>query len=149
MKRTFLGLVACISILSSCKNEPKQTPEQQPASVNTTQCYSYATDKDTVSLKLTFEGNEVMGDLSYKYFQKDQSKGTLIGVMTGDTLFAIYTFTSEAVESTREVAFLKKGNDLVEGYGNVQEKDGLVIFANKGSLDFSSKILLKLVECGK
>lgn len=77
-------------------------------------------------MKLTLTGNEVTGDLACKYFQKDQNKGTLRGVMIGDTLFATYTFTSEGIESSREVASLKKDNDLVEGYGDVQEKNGML-----------------------
>lgn len=149
MKKIFLGLIACISIFTSCKNEPKQTPEQQTEPVNTAQCYSYITDKDTVSMKITLIGNEVTGDLAYNYFEKDKNEGTLRGKMAGDTLFATYTFTSEGTESTREVAFLKKGTDLVEGYGDAQEMNGMMIFTSKASLDFSSKIILKLVECGK
>lgn len=144
MKKTFLILLACISLLTSCKNEPKQT-----SPVSTAQCYSYITDKDTVSMKLTIMGDEVTGDLSYKYFQKDQNKGTLRGAMRGDTLFAIYTFMSEGAESSREVAFLRKGSDLVEGYGDVQEMDGKVVFTNRTSLDFSSSVVLKLVDCDK
>lgn len=100
-------------------------------------------------MKLTIMGDEVTGDLSYKYFQKDQNKGTLRGAMRGDTLFGIYTFMSEGAESSREVAFLKKGNDLVEGYGDVQEMEGKVIFTNRTSLDFSSSVVLKLVDCDK
>jgi hypothetical protein len=149
MKTTFLGLIACISILTSCKNEPKQTPEQLPQPVSIAQCYSYTTEKDTVSMKLTLIGNEVTGDMKYNYFEKDKNKGTLRGVMNGDTLFAVYKFTSEGMESSREVAFLKKGNDLVEGYGDIQDKNGMVSFVSRSSLDFGSKIVLKLVDCGK
>lgn len=149
MKKIFLTLITCICILTSCRNEPKQTPEQLPAPVGIAQCYPYTTDKDTVSMKLTLVGNEVTGDLAYNYFEKDKNKGTLRGVMSGDTLFATYTFASEGIESSREVAFLKKDNDLVDGYADVQEKNGMMVFASKTSLDFSSKIILKLVDCGK
>ena len=149
MKKKLFSIIACVSVMTSCKNELKQTPEQLPNQVSTVQCYSYTTENDTISMKLTLADNEVTGNLTYKYFQKDQNKGTLRGAMTGDTLFATYTFTSEGIESSREVAFLKKGTDLVEGYGDSKEKNGMMIFTSKASLDFNSKTILKLVECGK
>jgi hypothetical protein len=42
--------------------------------------------------------------------------------MKGNTLFAEYKFLSEGTECIREVVFLKKENDFVEGYGDSEEK---------------------------
>ncbi len=98
-------------------------------------------------LHLKISDNIVTGDLTYNLFQKDNNKGTLQGTMKGDTLIAEYKFLSEGTESIREVAFLKKENDFVEGYGDVDEINGKVRFKNTGALNFSNNVLLKNIEC--
>ena len=90
----------------------------------------YKTLKDSVLLELNFKGNAFTGNLEYHYLKKDQNIGTLMGSKTGDTLIAEYRFMSEGMESSREVAFLKSGTDLVEGYGDVEEKNNKVVFKN-------------------
>jgi hypothetical protein len=67
--------------------------------------------------------------------------------MHGDTLFATYTFFAEGTQSVRDVAFLKKGADLEEGYGAVVEEDGKMVFRNRAALDFSHSVLLKNRDC--
>ncbi|MDQ3142733.1 MAG: hypothetical protein M3Q56_10860 [Bacteroidota bacterium] len=97
-------------------------------------------------MKLTITANLVNGDLAYNFYEKDKSKGTLTGTMNGDTLFAQYTFMSEGMESVREVAFLKKGNDFVEGYGEMDKETGTK-FLDKNNIDFSGNSLLKQTSC--
>ncbi len=112
-------------------------------------CYVYTSAKDTVNLHLQISGNIVTGDLAYNYFAKDKNTGTIQGNMKGDTLFAEYKFMSEGTESMREVVFLKKGNDFVEGYGDAEEKNGKMIFKNTSGLNFNNNLILKKVACEK
>ena len=91
----------------------------------------------------------ITGNLIYKFFEKDQNKGTLQGIIKGDTLTANYEFISEGIKSVREIAFLKKGNNFVEGHGDMAEKNGKLIFKNSRILNFNSNIILKPVQCGK
>ncbi len=112
-------------------------------------CYGYTSAKDTVNLHFQISGNIVTGDLAYNYFAKDKNTGTIQGNMKGDTLFAEYKFMSEGSESIREVVFLKKGNDFVEGYGDVEEKNGKMIFKNTSGLNFNNNLILKKVACEK
>ncbi len=91
----------------------------------------------------TQTGNLVTGELVYDYFEKDKNTGTIKGEMKGDTLFAEYMFMSEGINSVREVAFLKKGDSWIEGYGDVEEQTGKIVFKNKAALKFEINITLK------
>jgi len=156
MKYSFALLIAFSFYCSSCNNgsETTTTVENKdsneaviPSNIETTQCYAGITGKDSVFLKLTQNNNIVLGDLEYKRFQKDQNKGTITGAMRGDTLLADYTFMSEGVPSVREVIFLKKGNRLVEGFGDVEEKNGKMGFKNTGTVKFNEGMSLKEIDC--
>ena len=69
--------------------------------------------------------------------------------MKCDLLIADYSFMAEGMKSTRQVVFKKSGNDLVEGYGEIEEKDNKVVFKNVDSLDFNNSIVLKITDCEK
>jgi hypothetical protein len=154
MKHFFTFLIAVAGCFS-CNNNSKTTATESkdssevtaPANKETTQCYAGVRGKDTVFLKINKNHNTVSGDLEYNLFEKDQNKGTIEGMMRGDTLLANYTFMSEGMNSVREVIFLKKGNTLVEGFGDVEEKSGKMIFKNTGGVKFDESVLLKETDC--
>lgn len=56
---------------------------------------------------------------------------------------------SEGVESVRRVAFKKMGNSYLEGYGEMEDKEGKKVFSNPGSLQFNSQVVLSEVNCEK
>lgn len=136
--------------LASCNNSEKQsnkitsTADKKNGIV---MCYTYSKDSSNVMMRITKNGNLITGDLVYDYFEKDKNTGTLKGQMQGDTLFAEYSFMSEGMSSVREVAFLKKENELIEGFGNMEEKAGKMVFKNKSALKFEKNITLKKSDC--
>ena len=115
--------------------------------VPNTRCFSSIKGRDTVYLKLEKFPNVVTGNLSYKLYEKDSNTGTIDGKMNGDTLIADYTFMSEGQQSIRQVAFLIKDSVVTEGYADVEDKDGKMVFKNTGALDFSKGIQLKEIAC--
>lgn len=125
-----------ICIFLSCKNNSKEM-----------ECFSHTSGKDSIYLSLTNTDGVIMGVLVYKLYEKDQNYGTIKGILAGDTLFANYTFMSEGLESIREVVFLKKGNGYIEGYGEMEDKKGEMVFNNKGSLQFNSLKIFSKTEC--
>ena len=144
-KKSILIPIVTIFIFSSCNNSPKQ-PDKKEESITKIQaknCYIFTSEKDSVFMDINVEGNLVNGNLVYKLFQKDLNKGTIQGSMKGDTLIATYKFISEGTESVREVAFLKKGNTFIEGFGDVEEKNGGMVFKITNSLNFNSIIILQ------
>lgn len=142
----FIG-IAAIS-LYSCQNHPT-TPisnNSEPSKSEQT-CFNYVTNKDSASLSIIRNGNLFSGDLNYKLFEKDKNSGKVKGKIIGDTLIADYTFQSEGMESTRQVVFLKMGDHLHEGFGEITEKDGKTIFKDINNLNFKDGIKFTKTDC--
>lgn len=148
-KKIFFIVFTTVSIFTSCNNNSTQTSnaEKTTPGNQTNHCYVFTSHTDSVFMKINIADDLVTGNLTYKLFQKDQNIGTLQGTIKGDTLIADYKFMSEGTESVREVAFLKQGNDFVEGYGDVEEKNGKMLFKNRSTLNFNNQIILKHIKC--
>lgn len=161
MKNQLLPILFIMISLLGCNNsgnksneqilkEPEAVKENQQEVFETTaaSCYLFTTDRDTVSLKLNPPLNgKVTGDLSYFFYEKDGNVGQIEGEIHGDTLFADYTFRSEGLSSVREVAFLLGEDQVKEGYGDVEEQDGKMVFRHRDSLDFSNGLVMPKVPC--
>jgi hypothetical protein len=137
--------------LLSCGDENNKTskPETEKTSANVEPiaCYQYASANDTISLKLIYVGSSITGTLVYKLHEKDKNMGTIQGSMKGNILIADYTFMSEGVQSVRQVAFKKEGDQMTEGYGDVTETNGKTVFRNEDSLQFNDKFSLSAINC--
>lgn len=141
-----------ILALVSCKKEAQEidTPETVAEKPAVEECYKGILKEDTIAMTLIVKDREITdGQLSYHFVEKDKNDGTLKGQIKGDTIFADYTFMSEGKQSIREVAFLKQGNAYIEGYGEVKEVNGKMIFVNPRQLKFDSKTILSKTECHK
>src|SRR5690606_31473358 len=125
-------------LLAGCNNGPSHKEQlTEPSDVSATgktgdiaapSCYLSVTGRDTIYLKLNPPVNgKVTGDLNYLFFERDRNVGHLNGEIKGDTLFAEYSFISEGLSSVREVAFLLDENQVMEGYGDVEEQDGKMV----------------------
>ena len=152
MKRILSLLLLIATLLVACKKEekpeiPKPVLPSKEITSNSLACYSYIKEKDTIQANLIIQSEKVGGDLIYKLFEKDKNTGTIAGIMKGDTLFAEYTFMSEGTSSIREVAFLRKKNQLIEGYGDMKDVAGKMVFKDKKSLNFTGSIILKETPC--
>lgn len=150
-----LLIMPCISslflgFLVNCKNNAggssTETIPPDVAESSSTNCYLAVLTRDSIWMKLTINGLQVDGELNYLFYEKDKSRGNITGSLQGDTLFARYTFMAEGTESDREVAFLKKGGNWVEGYGEMDMETG-TRFKNKQAVDFNSKTILKPISC--
>ncbi len=148
MKNRFLVLALIgLSLLSCKKNEEpnvEATPEPPKEETVADECYEFVEGKDTIQAHLMLRGENVTGDMAYKFFEKDKSSGPVVGTIKGDTLLVEYTFQSEGMQSVREVAFLRSENTLTEGLGEIEEKDGKVILKNKQQLQFAGTVLNKV-----
>ena len=151
LMKTIPFIIIAAFTMIACNNNPKENNNTvrsgQKATNTETNCYAYTVNRDTVFIQIQLDGNNVTGDLLYNLQEKDKNKGKLTGLMKGDTLFAEYTFLSEGIESVREVAFIKNGNDYKEGYGDMEEKNGKMVFKNSAGLNFDGIIILKPVKC--
>ena len=146
-----LLFISIIFIVVSCNNRTADTDEEVSAADTVkpaqTDCYQYAHQHDTINLKMINDNGIVTGTLIYNLYEKDKNTGTVKGRMNDNVLIADYSFMSEGMVSTREVAFKKEGNFLVEGYGPVIEKDNKMLFKNKDSLIYNYSIKLTGINC--
>lgn len=142
-----LSFAACQSENASEDKTDKVAVDTNVVKIGETSCYAYIKNRDTAKLTFMSTNGITTGELSYNLYEKDKNKGIVEGEMRGDTLFVDYTFNSEGKESVRQVAFLKKGNQLIEGFGDVEEKNGKMIFKNTSKLTFGDAMVFEKVDC--
>ena len=148
-----LTILLISGFLFSCNSEEKKptetagTPAQKKE--DTHACYEGIHGRDTLLLELHRDGETISGQLQYYIFEKDGNTGTLHGLEKGDTLLAYYTFRAEGRESIRQVAFLHKDSSLYEGYGEMAEENGRMVFKKDKPLNFPLERPLKKVNCSR
>lgn len=160
--KPYLFYLFCICILvvacnpkstDQSTNGTKESPgdavnNDKPASQgNETECFRYFGNKDSVYLQLSEVYGMMTGMLLIKNDQKDKNLGTLQGKMIGDILLAEYSFKSEGKVSVRQVAFRKKGDDYIEGFGDVQDVNGKTLFKDPKTLKFDESRVYAKVPC--
>lgn len=145
-----------LSVMIGCKTKEKQEEnnvqtdsrieavEEKTPSVELG-CYIYDANGNLIILEITDINDSVLGNLSYALKEKDANTGTFAGILKDSVLLGSYTFISEGTESTREVAFLVKGNQLIEGFGELDETG--TAFKDKSTLSFSSSMPLSKTDC--
>ena len=132
----------------ACNNQTQQTKQNnEPQAANAINCYRSINNNDTVLLTTKDSGGVITGTLVYHLSEKDKNTGTIQGNIKDSLLVADYTFMSEGTTSVRQVAFKKTANGFVEGYGDMEEKDGKMIFKNTGALTFNNITVLSNVDC--
>lgn len=107
-------------------------------------CYAYLHNNDTIILQILTIGDSISGTLINNLFEKDKNIGTVSGKINNDIIIGTYTFLSEGTESVRPIAFKKQDNNMVEGYGSI---NNALHFTDTVSLDFSNSYILKNYTC--
>ncbi|OBX27203.1 hypothetical protein LX77_02714 [Gelidibacter algens] len=157
MKTILKTVVLSLFTLSiSCKEPqaeaaPLQTEANEKPKIKIEEhCYMYAKNKDTIKLMLKENKTLVTGKMVYNVFEKDASHGSFEGVMRGDTLYADYDFEAEGTTSKGELIFLKKGNSLLQGYGDVEvDAQNTTVFKDNANITFDEQFPLIAVACDK
>lgn len=148
-------LMLSFAVFFSCKNKEEKADdtmmeepmEEEMAMTPTLEkgCYMYNENGSMVNLEITKTDNPVEGNLTYALAEKDKNIGTFNGQFNDGKLAGTYTFQSEGVESKRQVAFMLKDNQLMEGYGEMNE-DG-TMFKDVNSVNYSSTMPLIKKDC--
>ncbi|OAB25303.1 hypothetical protein SAMN05444395_10973 [Flavobacterium fryxellicola] len=149
----FCLLLTCIG-LGSCKNNQSEKiiEAKEAKELVSEQCYKAVYEKDTLDLKInTFKDGEITGDMVMAIATMPKKVGEIIGEFRGDTLFASYTFIQGAnKEKTfkNPMAFLKRGNELILGNGQIQITMGASHFVKGEPIDFERvKYKFSEVDC--
>ena len=151
-KRFYIIVIVLFAMGISCKEQPETKTTQDESTATTQQyeeyCYLYAQNKDTIAIMLTQSKNLVIGEMFYNFYEKDVSYGSFEGIIKGDTIFGDYDFEAEGTTSKRELIFLKKGNTLYQGYGDVEvDENNTTVFKTNASITFDEKFPLTAVDC--
>jgi hypothetical protein len=145
-----LLILSTVILFSACNDDKKVADKK--ATVTKTDvlaCYHYIKNKDTIVLKTITVDGFITGTLEYIFFEKDKNQGTILGQMKDGVLIADYTFMSEGVQSVRQVAFKRIGNTFVEGYGDIENKNGKDYFKNIDRLKYQESKVLTGFNCEK
>lgn len=149
MKKLALLMFAIFTILACKKNTKIETPikESPDKPILETACYEYNSDGNHITMEITEIDSKVMANLNIAYAEKDRNQGKFVGDLNGDKLIGTYTFNSEGTESSREIAFLIKDNQIIEGYGEMNEEG--TKFKDTSSITYPATMPLLKVDCTK
>ncbi len=154
MKKVFAVLTVAL-VMTACEKktatESNDTPATdstvipettEPRASSTDQtCYMSVVKKDSVFLSLEDNLGTITGAMKYQNFEKDGSHGTVIGFKNGDTLKLNYTFEAEGTTSEREIYFLQKEGNLIEGIGDHNSEGNKSTYKSPSKLTYNGMSL--------
>lgn len=109
-------------------------------------CYMDVIGKDTIFVSIDDNLGTITGKMYNKFFEKDQSKGDLSGIRSGDTLKLTYEFAAEGKpKNTNDIYFLQKKDAIIEGIGERDSQTGAK-YANENKIKYDGKGY-KLADC--
>jgi hypothetical protein len=144
MRRFNTVLFVLVNAIAVSCNHKSSDSDTSTVSIK---CYQFSNGRDSISLTMKYMGDSIKGTLSYHLFQKDKNVGMIYGKVDDDLLIADYIFQSEGTQSLRQVVFKRIGDNLIEGYGEEENRKGASYFRSIDSLKFNDFITLKLVNC--
>jgi hypothetical protein len=110
-------------------------------------CYEMIMKRDTATLTLQIQDTTIVGDLNFRWAEKDHNKGRINGYIKDSLLIADYTFESEGMTSIREIVFKLQGDTLLQGFGELEEQNGKVLFKQKEQLQYNMDFPFIKVDC--
>ena len=145
--KKILYCFGAIALLSACikKTENKETDTSIVTNTSQTDfsgLYSYQQNGDTITLQLTVDGTKANGNLLYALNEKDRNSGSFVGEIKDGVLLANYAFSSEGVLSERQIAFKLTDTSAIEGYGEVEEINGKMVFKDPANLKYGTGLVL-------
>ena len=144
-------MIPFVFFLSACNSESNKKSEVLVEKAipikELSGCYEMVISKDSAFLNLNLKGNLVSGDLEYKRFEKDSNKGTFTGTYKDGIIDVWYNFQSEGVISVRQVVFKIEGENIFEGYGDVDQKEDTAYYKYPQTLKYEENHPFLKVEC--
>ncbi|MCR8559522.1 hypothetical protein KXD93_17830 [Mucilaginibacter sp. BJC16-A38] len=87
-------------------------------------CFLKTEGKDTTSIELVTKDTKVTGIMNWLPYQKDSRKGTLDGIVKGDTINAVWSFMQEGMKDTLNLKFVLKNGELMQKPLKLNTKTG-------------------------
>lgn len=145
-------------LLAACNSNNKKTGDetgsnhsvadtagvQQTNNMLVDGCYLQVIKRDTIAASLQQQGNNITGKMSFNYFEKDASAGTVSGTLKGDILILNYNFSSEGMQSVMQLYLKYKEGSLINGTGEMNTKHDTAYFVNPAEINYSDSGLKKI-----
>ena len=143
--KKILYCFGAIVLLSACNQKAENKDTITVTNTNQTDfsgMYHYEQNGDTITLQLTVDGSKANGNLLYALNEKDRNSGSFVGEIKDGILLANYTFSSEGVLSERQITFKLTETSAIEGYGEVEEINGKMVFKDPANLEYEKGLVL-------
>jgi hypothetical protein len=149
MKKTALCLVLIASLFSACQNTPKSSDTETEETENTAAatCYELRLGEDITAIELTLDGDKASGYYAWEPHEKDGARGMFSGQKDGDQVTAIFEYMIEGSIQSEEVVFKLEGDKLLQGNGELEDKDGILMLKDKSNLSWDSSF--SAVDCAQ
>jgi hypothetical protein len=114
-------------------------------------CYVSKLAKDFYTLEIESDNNgNIVGRVAFNNFEKDSSSGIFKGTLSGDVLLGNYYFSSEGMNSNRQLIFKKDNNNFIEGFGEVKSLGDTESFINTQNITYDPKMtFIKSDNCSE
>lgn len=137
----FIPVIAVLFLSTGCtQNTKKPTKKEAAILASPEQCYRAVFEKDTAYLNFRSpDTSTVEGRLLIRYSRNPENNGEIKGHFSGDTLFADYTYTVGTYKdriNKNPLAFLKKGDSLILGIGEIETFAGRAYFKPGAPIHF-------------
>jgi hypothetical protein len=161
MNKIFYTLIFATSLFIFSCGQGNNTASEDSADTLTAdvQCYTAIFESDTANLEvITASDGKVTGDLTISFgevqpnsLEKMVNVGQIAGSFKGDTLFVDYSYRSGTINNEifkNPMAFLKSGDNLILGVGDIETYLGRSYFVKDKPIDFErSRFTFEPVEC--
>lgn len=146
-----------ILAVSACKSKTSETQTTEGTTSNADTvatatkptaealCFEEKIGKDLTTVRLTIEGNDVIGSMEWLPWEKDQARGTLKGKKNGNEIVANYDYMIEGSNQSEEKIFVLEGDKLLIKTGELQDKNGKLVLKNPAKATVGQT--LKKVAC--
>lgn len=112
-----------------------------------TMCYEHISGDDIYTYRLVRDSNLVAGTAVYDHFEKDDSRGAVKGVITGDIMHLWYEFHSEGVNSVSEKYFKISADGITEGIGAFNVRGDTSYFTDTAAINYNGGLVYKRINC--
>lgn len=148
-----LGLLLTVSCQKKEEKSEETTATEVKTETNTPEviladgetCYLQVVSKDSISLSIKKEGDNVSGTYKSLPFEKDKRTIVFKGSLNGDTVTAVGNAMGEGQTQQEEFIFILKNNQAGIKYGEmIQGDDGVYRYKNKNS---ATPLYISKVDC--
>ncbi len=147
MKKLSIFLLSLIAIATACNQDKPKDDGSVSTSGGRENCYLAVTGNDSASLSLDTLNGKVKGTLAFNFAEKDDLNGDIRGEFKGDTLFVDYAFKHKEAVSNNPLVFLKVGDKLVQGSGEIETYLGKTYFSNHSQIKFEGGFEFEPTDC--